>query len=93
MSTLETVRAANTALDADDERAASLVAAVNAIAGAVGLEMHATGDVPDDVAAKAAELDEARARKDYGRADELRAELQADGWTVETTKDGTTVRR
>ena len=26
-------------------------------------------------------------------ADALRAELQAEGWTVETTKSGTTLRR
>ena len=50
-------------------------------------------DVPDDVAAKAAALDQARAEKDYAAADTIRAELQADGWTVETTKDGTAVRR
>ena len=42
---------------------------------------------------RAAALDAARADKDYATADALRAELQSDGWTVETTKDGTTVRR
>ena len=31
--------------------------------------------------------------KDYATADSIRAELQADGWTVETGPDGTTVRR
>ena len=36
---------------------------------------------------------EARADRDYAAADAIRAELQADGWTVETTKDGTAVRR
>ena len=38
-------------------------------------------------------LDEARAERDFARADAIRAELQAAGWTVETTKDGTTIRR
>ena len=71
-----------------------LAAAVFEICSAVGLELSAGGDdVPDDVAAKAAALDQARADKDYAAADAIRAELQADGWTVETTKDGTAVRR
>ncbi len=90
----DTVRAANVAIDAGDESAASLAAAVFEICSAVGLELSAGGDdVPDDVAAKAAALDQARADKDYAAADAIRAELQADGWTVETTKDGTAVRR
>ena len=42
---------------------------------------------------EAAALDAARVAKDFAAADAVRAELQADGWTVETTKDGTTVRR
>jgi len=45
------------------------------------------------VLAKAAALDEARAGRDFASADALRVELQADGWTVETGKGGTTVRR
>ena len=31
--------------------------------------------------------------KDFATADSIRAELQAAGWTVETTKAGTTLRR
>ncbi len=89
----DTVRAANSALDAGDPNAASLVAAVGEITAAIGLELNAGTDVPDDVAARATALDEARAVRDFATADALRAELQADGWTVETTKDGTTVRR
>ena len=42
---------------------------------------------------RAAALDAARAAKDYATADAIRAELQADGWIVETTAAGTTVRR
>mgnify|MGYP001812193317 CR=1 FL=1 len=90
----DTVRAANSAIDAGDVTAAGrAAAAVTEMATALGLELGGGAEVPDDVAAKAAALDEARAAKDFGTADELRAELQADGWTVETTKDGTTVRR
>ena len=73
--------------------ASALVAAVGAMCRAVGLELSAGGDVPADVAALAGELDAARAAKDFARADAIRAQLQADGWTVETTRDGTVVRR
>ena len=48
---------------------------------------------PDDVLDQAAALDAARAAKDFATADAIRAGLQADGWTVETGKSGTTVRR
>jgi cysteinyl-tRNA synthetase len=40
-----------------------------------------------------AERDGARAARDYGRADALRDELVAMGWTVEDTPQGTAVRR
>ncbi len=89
----DTVRQANAALDAGDDRAGGLVAAANEIATTLGLELGAADDVPDDAAAKAAALDAARRAKDYATADALRAELQADGWTVETTAAGTTLRR
>ena len=69
------------------------MAAVHQMCAAVGLVLNAGGEVPADVAAKAAALDAARAAKDFAAADALRAELQADGWIVETTKAGTTVRR
>ena len=89
----DTVRRANAALDADDQGAAALVAAVTEICIALGLELGAVAAVPDEVAAKASALDAARAERDFDTADSLRAELQADGWTVETTKSGTTLRR
>jgi cysteinyl-tRNA synthetase len=88
----DTVRRANVALDSDAD-AGALVAAAHEICAAVGLVLNAGGDVPADVAAQAAALDAARAAKDFAAADALRAELQAAGWTVETTKDGTKVRR
>jgi cysteinyl-tRNA synthetase len=89
----DTVRRANAALDAGDASAPPLVAAVHEICTAFGLVLNAGGDVPADVTAKATALDAARADKDFATADSIRAELQADGWTVETTKAGTTVRR
>jgi cysteinyl-tRNA synthetase len=90
----DTLRKANALIDAGDDTSATQAAAtVREMCVALGLDLRATADVPDDVAAKATALDEARAAKDFATADALRAELQADGWTVETTKNGTTIRR
>ena len=89
----DTVRRANAAIDGGSADAGALVAAVSEMCSAVGLVLNAGGEVPAEVAAKAAALDAARAAKDFAAADALRAELQADGWTVETTKTGTKVRR
>src|SRR5690606_10822443 len=89
----DTVRAANAALDAGAAEAPGLVAAAREIVTVFGLTLHTAADVPAEVQARAAELDAARAAKDFATADAIRAELQAGGWTVETTKSGTTVRR
>ena len=89
----ETVRRANAALDASDASAPSLVAAVHSMCEAFGLDLKQGSDVPDEALRMAAELDAARAAKDFATADAVRAALQADGWIVETNKAGTTVRR
>ena len=90
----DTVRRANAALDAgDDIVAGSLAAAVHEMCVAIGLVLMAEGDIPAEVTAMVASLDAARASKDFAAADALRTQLQADGWLVETTKQGTTVRR
>ena len=89
----DTVRRTNAALDADDASAGRLVAAAHEIAGAVGLQLGSIAEVDAEALARAEALDAARATKDFATADALRAELQADGWTVETTRDGTSLRR
>ncbi len=89
----DTVRRANAAIDAGSSEAPALAAAVREICRAFGLVLKGAADVPAEVAAKAQALDAARAAKDFATADALRAELQADGWIVETTKAGTSVRR
>jgi cysteinyl-tRNA synthetase len=89
----DTVRRANAALDADDGSAPALVAAARMIADTFGLALGGDVEVPDEVLDQAAALDAARAAKDFATADAIRAVLQADGWTVETGKSGTTVRR
>ncbi len=90
----DTMRQANTALDnGDADTAAPLTSAVREICSAVGLRLIEQEAVPADVLAQAAALDAARAAKDYDAADSIRKELQDAGWQVETTRDGTTVRR
>jgi cysteinyl-tRNA synthetase len=89
----ETVRRANAALDSSDDSAAPLAAAVRSMCAAFGLDLKQATEVPAETLRMAAELDAARAAKDFATADALRAALQADGWIVETNKAGTTVRR
>jgi cysteinyl-tRNA synthetase len=89
----DTVRRANSALDAGSPDAAQLAAAAHVIASTFGLRLAAAGDIDADAAERARALDAARAAKDFALADTLRAELQAAGWTVETTREGTSLRR
>ena len=90
----DAVTRANAAADAgDDDLAAALAAAVFSASRAVGLELRADDDVPEEIAAQARALDEARAAKDYAIADTIRAALQSEGWVVESHAGGTTVRR
>jgi cysteinyl-tRNA synthetase len=88
------VRRANALLDdADAEVAAPLAAAVLEIAGAVGLELQAEkGEVPDEIRELARQRDEARAARDWARADALRHRIVAAGYVVEDAPAGTAVR-
>jgi cysteinyl-tRNA synthetase len=79
--------------DHDEAAAAPLAAAVSEICVAVGLVLDAsTGEVDADAAALAVERDGARSAKDWARADALRDQLQALGYVVEDTTDGTQIR-
>ena len=90
----DAVRRANVAVDAgDNQSAASVASAVREMCIAVGLQLDVAKEVDADAQAKATALDAARAAKDFATADKLRAELQALGYLVETTKAGTTLRR
>jgi cysteinyl-tRNA synthetase len=90
----DTIRRANAALDANDpSTAVSLAASVREMCAAFGLTINDVADVDVDVLEKAKALDAARAAKDFATADALRNELQSAGYVVETTKDGTRVRR
>jgi cysteinyl-tRNA synthetase len=93
----DTVRRANTAIDTSDLSAAALAAAIHEMCAALGLTLGSRDTVNDAEVSlareKVAALDAARAAKDFAKADALRAELQGAGWLVETTKQGTTLRR
>lgn len=90
----DTIRKANTALDINDNaQAGALAGAVGEMCVAFGLQINAFAEVSVDIMGKAQQLDAARAAKDFALADALRNELQAAGYVVETTKEGTKVRR
>ena len=82
----DTVRRANAALDATTSGAGALVAAVREMCDAFGLELgRPADDVPADVRRRLRPSTRPAPAKDFAPADAIRAELQADGWTVETT--------
>ena len=90
----DSVRRANTAFDAGDlKTAATLRAAVSEMTNAVGIELSAGADIDAGVVAKGVALDAARAAKDFATADAIRDELQSLGYVVETSKEGTRIRR
>jgi cysteinyl-tRNA synthetase len=80
---------------ADPARAPALAAAVRTCCeGALGLSLPSGEEtIGTGVAGLVAEREKARTRKDWARADAMRAELQAMGYVVEDGPDGTVVRR
>ncbi len=91
----ELVTAAHSAADRGaDERASVLGKTAGVLAAALGLGFEAAAsDVDEETARLVAERDQARAKRDFARADALRDQLVALGWTVEDTQSGTAVRR
>jgi cysteinyl-tRNA synthetase len=91
----ELVRRANTVADGSGTDAARpLAAAVVEICAAMGLRLRrGSGELDSETAGLVAERDDARARRDFARADAVRDELTGRGWLVEDTPAGTRVRR
>jgi cysteinyl-tRNA synthetase len=91
----ETVTRINKALDIDDfEAAEPLAAAFRLMLSAVGLTVEGgVQKVDSTVEDLCRQRDQARAAKEWDRADALRKELMALGWIVDDTANGTEVRR
>jgi cysteinyl-tRNA synthetase len=81
-----TPRALALLFDAPPE-ASGTVAEVLGVLGLGSLAEEPTA--PPELMAKARERDEARAARDFARADALRDEIEAAGWEVRDTPDGT----
>ncbi|MEM8781643.1 MAG: cysteine--tRNA ligase [Planctomycetota bacterium] len=73
----------------DASAARQTLAAFDHLLGVLGPVGERNAPDADDAAAKCAALDEARRNKDFAAADAIRNELQAAGYEVKTTKDGT----
>ena len=91
----ELVSIAHSSADAGDEGGGQRAArTVGLLAAALGLPLRAAAaDVDEEVARLVTERDEARRTKDFARADAIRDELVALGWTVEDTPSGTAIHR
>ncbi|MHB1928352.1 MAG: cysteine--tRNA ligase [Acidimicrobiales bacterium] len=74
-------------------RPATASAVLDAWEHALGLPLRSLEEVSPQAWARAAERDQARAAKDWPRADSIRDELVADGLVVEDTPEGTRLRR
>ncbi len=87
----EAVRQARTEKGPAGEAKAAAVFDIFERAMGLPLKYEVEG-APPEVLARAGERDAARAERDFARADAIRAELQAEGWTVEDGPDGTVIR-
>ncbi len=94
----DAAREANRLIDGDDrERAAPLLAAICELLGVLGLDAAPTGtgigegdgDGDGEIEALVRARDEARASRDFARADAVRDELAARGIKLEDTPGGT----
>lgn len=94
----ELVRVVNQELEAGaDERVLRADRAVlRELSDILGILQHLSDteeEVPDEVARMVRERADARAAKDWERADELRAAIEAAGYVVEDTPDGPVARK
>lgn len=70
------------------QEAAAEFAAWQRISQSLGIESPIEEDVPAEIIALAEERQAARKARDFARADEIRDELKAKGWTIEDTPKG-----
>ncbi len=91
----ELVSTAHSSADAgDEERGLRSARTAALLAAALGLPLRGASAEVDEAAARlVTQRDEARRSRDFARADAIRDELVALGWTVEDTPSGTAIRR
>jgi cysteinyl-tRNA synthetase len=94
----EMVRLVNGAVEAGADQAELRAdrAVLRELSDILGLLQDIRGaadQVPEEVAALVRERGEARAAKDWARADELRGRIEAAGYAVEDTSEGPAVRK
>lgn len=91
----EALSQANTLADeGQDDEAAELAKAINALFGALGLALEGGEHEIDAESAEMVKLrDEARLAKNWSEADRLRDSLVNLGWIVEDSPSGTIIRR
>ncbi|HEY1717450.1 MAG TPA: cysteine--tRNA ligase [Verrucomicrobiae bacterium] len=58
-----------------------------------GLELRHSDNLPEEILALGFARQEARKRKDFKRADEIRDELKSKGWTIEDTPKGPKLKK
>jgi cysteinyl-tRNA synthetase len=79
---------------ANSDQDSAAVAAAYVVLDALGLDVRQGDDEVDEAtAALVAARDEARRTRDFAAADRIRDELQALGWVVKDTAEGTQVHR
>jgi cysteinyl-tRNA synthetase len=91
----DALRRANALADAgEEEKGTALAEMVLELFRAIGLQPDgAVTAVDSSVLDLVADMDEARTNGDYGQADLIRKQLEAQGFVVENTPNGTRVRR
>ncbi|HVB00344.1 MAG TPA: cysteine--tRNA ligase [Acidimicrobiales bacterium] len=90
----EAIRLANSLVDSGDASAARVISdTVVELLGALGLVVGQGESADEEVNEMIARRDLARAQRDFATADEMRAQLEARGWTVEDTPEGTRIHR
>jgi cysteinyl-tRNA synthetase len=90
----ELVTEANAAADGGDTgRGLRLATTVRILCGALGLELQGESELGDEERRLVGERDAARSARDWARADAIRDELAAAGWTVEDGPEGTRLHR